>query len=120
MKVIIAGTRHEIDEEEFGIVMKERPFRITEIVSGGAVGVDRLGKSWAYRRRIVVTEFLANWARFGKIAGRFRNREMAEYADALIAFPCKHSRGTRDMISQAREIGLKVYVHEVKCFKEVP
>jgi hypothetical protein len=39
-----------------------------------------------------------------------RNKEMAEYGDALIAFHDGQSKGTANMIKIAKEKGLKVRV----------
>lgn len=124
MKVIIAGSRSIVG---YGIVceaIKASGFDITEAVSGCAPGVDKSGERWARevlgrRSRI----FPALWqdkasptynARRGydPLAGHKRNRQMAEYADALIAVWDGYSAGTRHMIEVARELGLQVYVHQ--------
>lgn len=68
-------------------------FRITEVVSGVAHGVDKLGERWAQAHKIPVKQFPAQWNKYGNAAGPIRNREMAEYADALIAVWDGQSRG---------------------------
>lgn len=110
MKVIIAGSRGIVDMD-IDAVIKQSGFAITEVVSGGAVGVDELGELWARQHNIPVKLFAANWAAYGKSAGPRRNSEMAEYADALIAVPTISSKGTHDMIRKAKAKRLKVYVH---------
>ena len=40
-----------------------------------------------------------------KAAGPIRNRQMAEYADYLIAFWDGESRGTRNMIETMKKLG---------------
>lgn len=81
-----------------------------EIVSGGAQGTDRLGEAFAslhdYRLRV----FHADWKRYNKAAGPIRNRQMAEYADILIAFWDGKSGGTKNMIDEAEKLGLSVFV----------
>ena len=52
----------------------------------------------------------ADWDKHGKAAGPIRNAEMAEVADALIAFWDGQSRGTANMISLAKSKGLSVAV----------
>ena len=47
-------------------------------------------------------------------AGPIRNAQMANYADALIAFWDGSSTGTRDMIRKAEEKGLKVHVQIIR------
>lgn len=86
-------------------------FEITEVVCGGARGVDALGRSYAYSMKIPVKLFPANWEEHGKSAGPIRNTLMADYADALIAIWDGKSRGTGDMINKAKSKGLKVYVY---------
>ena len=44
------------------------------------------------------------------IAGYLRNKQMAEYADALIAFWDGESKGTKHMIDLAKKNGLKVRI----------
>ena len=51
-------------------------------------------------------EFPADWDKHGKSAGYKRNLEMAENADALIAFWDGESRGTKHMIDIAKEKNL--------------
>lgn len=47
----------------------------------------------------------ADWGRFGRAAGSYRNAEMAEYADAAIILWDGESRGTLDMIDKMRRAG---------------
>ena len=86
---------------------------ITEVVSGGARGVDQLGERWARDNGCQVKRFLPNWSRDGKAAGHIRNRQMGDYADALVAIWDGKSRGTAGMIEYARGRGLKVFVKTV-------
>lgn len=116
MKTIIAGSRIINDRGEVGKALIKCGFmlKITEIVSGGAKGVDRLGESFAVELEVKVKQFLADWDTHGKIAGFIRNQEMANYADALIAVWDGESRGTYDMIHKAEQRGLRIYVHKIK------
>lgn len=115
MRVIIAGCRHFRDHRELlpiiDGIMKANGITPTEIVSGCAKGVDRSGEEWAKRNGVPIKPFPANWRLYGRSAGPIRNREMAKYADALIAIWDGKSRGTEDMIEVAREYCLDVYVH---------
>jgi len=114
MKVIIAGSRDIADMSKVEAAIRHSKFKITEVVGGGCSGVDRLGWRWAVDNKIPFTLFKANWNRYGKYAGPIRNREMACYADALIAVWDGKSRGTRSMLNEAAEKGLKVYLARVK------
>jgi predicted Rossmann fold nucleotide-binding protein DprA/Smf involved in DNA uptake len=80
-----------------------------EIVSGAAGGADRMGERYAKAMGYKISSYPADWS-IGRSAGYKRNKEMAEYADALIAFWDGKSKGTKHMIDLAREYGLKVRV----------
>lgn len=113
MKVIIAGSRSIGLLECVAEAAPKSGFEITEVVSGTAPGVDRLGEWWAASKKIPVKRFPADWGRHGKSAGAIRNGQMAEYADALIAVWDGVSPGTTNMIEQMRRVGKPVYVHEI-------
>lgn len=114
-KVIIAGGRDFYKYDLLNLKCRElllTNYKISdiEIVSGKARGADKLGEQFAEQYGIQVKEFPADWKRYGNAAGPIRNREMANYADALIAFWDGRSTGTRNMIETARELGLKVRI----------
>jgi hypothetical protein len=112
MRTIIAGSRNIEDYQELRRAIKHLTWPITEVVSGHATsGVDLLGERWAKRNDIPLTLFPANWERYGKAAGSIRNRQMAEYSQALLALWDGKSPGTKDMIKQARQRNLKVRVY---------
>lgn len=112
MKVIVAGSRTISDLTLVAEAIRESGFEITEVVSGGAMGVDRAGERWAKNAQIPVRQFIPDWKREGKRAGFIRNRQMAEYADALVAVWDGKSRGTEHMIREAKRRVLKIYVAE--------
>lgn len=80
------------------------------IVSGHATGADALGERYAQERGLQVELHPADWDAYGRAAGPKRNEQMAEVADALIAFWDGQSRGTANMINVARKKGLKAFV----------
>ena len=91
----------------------ESKFEITEVVSGGASGVDALGERYAKENGIPLRIFPADWAKHGNAAGPIRNKEMANYADALIALWDGLSRGTGSMVGYARLKNLKYYIKPI-------
>ncbi len=113
MRTIIAGSRDINDEATVLAAAEAAPWEITEVVCGGAAGVDSIGAKLARERNIPVKMFPADWNKYGKSAGPRRNREMAEYAQALVAVWDGLSRGTKNMIEEAQGRGLQVYVHQV-------
>lgn len=114
MKVIIAGSRSITNPNLVRQAMIDSGFRFSEIVSGGARGVDKLGENLGIEIGVPIKRFLADWKQYGKSAGIIRNKEMAEYADALIAVWDGKSRGTKNMVDAAKKRGLKVFVSEVE------
>jgi len=84
MKLIIAGSR-ECPSDTFTRINDaiSKPFKVTEVVSGSARGVDAYGEDWARSRNIRIKRFPADWSK-GKSAGPLRNAQMAEYADCLL------------------------------------
>jgi len=119
MRVIICGSRDITDYDLVAQAISDSGFTVTEVVTGGASGVDRLGKRWARYNGIPEGEFPAQWETYGKAAGPIRNSEMADYASqdpeggALIAIRKNMSRGTTDMINKAKAKGLQIYIKEV-------
>jgi hypothetical protein len=117
MKTIIAGSR---GIEDYGAVVAAvdmaRLFgiEVTEVLSGTARGVDRLGERYAAEHGLPCQHFPAPWHRYPRTAGRMRNVQMARRAEALIAIWDGVSPGTAHMIKIAREHGLAVWVHDVE------
>ena len=112
MKVIIAGSREFSDFQLLYTKCEEvlANANEVEIVSGTARGADKLGEHYASLKGYSVRQFPADWNKHGKSAGYIRNKEMAEYADCLIAFWDGNSKGTKHMIDLAKERGLFVYI----------
>lgn len=116
MKVIIAGSRSitgplSLIED----AIRGSRYEVTEIVSGGARGVDALAEEYALLNRIKLTRFPVHdfeWK--DRNAGHVRNRRMAEYAEALIAIWDGRSAGTRNMIKTARDLRLLVSIHRTE------
>jgi hypothetical protein len=111
-KVIVAGGRdfsdYDLLKSKLDNLLVDRD--PVEIVSGTARGADKLGEFYAKRTQLAVALFPANWDLYGKSAGYRRNEEMAEYADALVAFWDGKSRGTKHMIDLANKSGIQVRV----------
>ena len=111
MKVIVAGSRTIVSYTLVANAIQDSGFKVTEVISGTARGVDQLGELWAKNQTppIPVRRFPANWNRYGRTAGMKRNEEMANYAEALVAVWDGKSKGTRGMIRIAQEKGLRVH-----------
>ena len=106
MKLIIAGSRSFNDRNLlFRTVdnLREK-YHISEIVSGTARGADSFGEEYGFENSIKVTEFSAEWDRYGKSAGVYRNKQMGDYADICICFYDGGSPGTKNMISVMKKL----------------
>lgn len=79
------------------------PRGITEIVSGGAVGIDRCARAYAQEHDIPIKEFLPDYRLFGRGAPLKRNLEIIAYADEVLIFWNGHSRGTAFVINACRQ-----------------
>lgn len=80
------------------------------IVCGKARGADSLGEQYAKEKGYEIRYFPADWKSLGKSAGYKRNEQMAQNADALVAFWDGQSRGAKHMIDLACKYGLDVRV----------
>jgi hypothetical protein len=118
-KVIIAGSRgfsnYKLLREQCNKYLREK--RKTSniiIVSGHARGADTLGEKYAQDEGFALEIYLAQWKKLGKQAGYRRNEQMAEVADALIAFWDGESKGTKHMIDimNAKSLQVKVVEYE--------
>ncbi len=104
MRVAIVGSRciENVNLEEY------LPEKVTEIISGGAKGVDSCARAYARAKGIKLTEFLPDYRRYGCGAPLRRNLMILENADLVLAFWDGESRGTRYVIENAREMGKTV------------
>ena len=114
MKLIVAGSRTFQDYKTVCEVLNEHRSQITEVITGGARGADRLGYRWAVAHGFGKKHrlFKADWDQYGKSAGSRRNVQMAQAGDVLIAFWDRQSPGTRHMIQCMQELGKPVVVVE--------
>lgn len=109
-RVIIAGSRSFNDFDLLEKKLRYLEDQKVEVVSGNARGADRLGEKWAALNDKNMRLFPADWEKHGKAAGFIRNRQMAKYADELVAFWDGKSKGTKHMIDAAMENGCAVRV----------
>lgn len=120
-RLIIAGTRTFNDYTmlraycDMKLSRKIAEGEQIEIVSGACPsGADYLGEKYAAERGFSVRLFPADWQQYGRRAGAIRNRQMAQYGDALIAFWDGVSKGTKIMIDEAQTAGIVVCVKHYK------
>lgn len=105
-RIIVTGSRNFNDYVRLKYELYQVFKRLDNapiIVSGTARGTDKLGEQFADEHDLEVKRFPADWDEHGKKAGYLRNKEMAEYADVLIAFWDGKSKGTGHMIKIANK-----------------
>lgn len=106
MKVAVIGSRglHVDDLRQY------LPKETTEIVSGGAKGIDSDARAYAQAHGIPLKEFLPEYQKYGRGAPLKRNLLIIEYADVVLAFWDGQSRGTKYVIDHCREMSVPVKV----------
>ncbi len=109
MRVAIIGSRG-LQVDDIGQYL---PNGVTEIVSGGARGIDTCAKIYAEKNGIKLTEFLPQYERFGRAAPLKRNIEIIENSDIVLAFWDGVSRGTKFSIDRCKKLGKKILVYEL-------
>lgn len=87
------------------------PENVSEIVSGGARGVDTSARRFAQTHGIKLTEFLPDYEKYGRSAPLKRNITIIENADMVLAFWDGKSRGTKFVIDNCKKRNIPVIVH---------
>lgn len=106
MRIAIIGSRTLLVESLEAFV----PPEVTEIVSGGARGVDQCARQFAELHSYKYIEFLPDYGKYGKRAPLVRNDEIVEYSDLVLAFWDGKSTGTKYVIDKCKERGVPVKI----------
>ncbi|MBQ1187095.1 MAG: DUF2493 domain-containing protein [Clostridia bacterium] len=110
MRVAVVGSRELFVRN----LEKYLPEGVTEIVSGGARGIDSCAREYALKHGIKLTEFFPDYDTYGKKAPLIRNIAIIDYADVVLAFWDGQSRGTKFVIDKCKVLNtpVKVYVQK--------
>lgn len=115
-RIIVCGG---VDFDDYGLLKTKLDellpkFENVRLISGHARGADSLGERYAAENGIPVQVFPAEWTKYGKAAGPIRNKAMLNYAKeettVVVAFWNGKSRGTADMLKQAKSGGAECVV----------
>lgn len=101
MRVAVIGSRN-LYVAEIGAYL---PPDCTEIVSGGARGVDRCAERYAKANGLKLTVFRPDYDTHGRSAPILRNKTIVEYSDFVVAFWDGESRGTAFVIDYCKRTG---------------
>ena len=97
MKVAVIGSRNcgslTVDD-----MIQYIPANCSQIISGGANGVDTLAKAAAEKLNIAYTEFLPDYKKYGRKAPIIRNEQIVKNAYYVLAFWDMESKGTASAI----------------------
>ncbi len=111
MKTAIIGSRGLYTED----IGRYIPEGTTELISGGAKGMDSAVRAYAAAHSIPLTELLPDYRRYGKGAPIRRNAEIVALADTVVAFWDGSSHGTANVIATCRRLGVPVTVIRLKA-----
>lgn len=106
MRIAVIGSR----ELKVNDLEKYLPEETTEIVSGGAKGIDTCAREYASAKGLKLTEFLPDYQIYGRGAPLKRNLQIIDYADCVLAFWDGKSRGTKFVIDHCKAQGKPVRV----------
>lgn len=107
MRVAIIGSRNLTINNLQDYLPKET----TEIISGGAEGIDSCAKDYALKNKINLTEFLPQYSKYGRKAPLVRNMDIIRSADIVLAFWDGKSRGTKYVIDNCKKLNVPVRVY---------
>lgn len=112
-RLLVCGDRNW---DNYLAIFREIKARMPDLViEGGATGADNFAKRAAFDLLIPVWSFPAQWARYGRLAGPIRNREMIVRGKPTecIAFHenINKSKGTLNMIKQCNENKIPVTLY---------
>ena len=107
MRVAVIGSRG-LQVNDLG---KYLPDEVTEIISGGARGVDTSAREYAMEHGLKLTEYLPEYSRYGRSAPLKRNITIIENADLVLAFWDGTSRGTKYVIDNCKKRNIPIQIH---------
>lgn len=94
--------RYELDLVRYEFRMVD-----IEFVLGDATGLDALVRYYCRSNKLPHRVFYAEWKRFGRMAGIYRNADMAHSGlSLLLHFP--GGRGTADMVKRCLDLNIEV------------
>ena len=113
MRVLICGDRNWVDEGTIEDYIKALPPG-SIVIQGFCKGADKIARRLAQKHGYSILDFPAKWNRYGRGAGPIRNKQMLDEGkpDLVVAFhnDLSRSKGTADMIKQARKQSIPVEV----------
>lgn len=117
MRVLICGDRNWTDEDTIEHYIKTLPPR-SVVIHGMCKGADLIARRMALKHGHSEMPFQAKWGVHGRNAGPIRNTRMLKEGEPelVVAFhdDLTSSKGTADMLKQARKAGIPTEIHRSK------
>jgi len=113
MKVAVIGSR-QAPEDAVRLITEQLPDTTSEIISGGADGIDRAAEQVAAEQGIPLTVIRPDYARYGRSAPLKRNDAIIDRADMVLAFWDGQSKGTQYVITECVKRGRYVRLIPLK------
>lgn len=106
LKVLVTGGR---DYSDYNALFESlNALQPTHIIHGAARGADTLANTWAKENNVEVSQYPAQWDKYGKAAGFIRNKEMLENGNPDYVLACPGGNGTEHMKTTAHSQGYRV------------
>ncbi len=97
MKVAVVGSR-TLDSQVYALLGLHIPAGCSEIISGGARGVDQLAERYAHENSLKLTVIQPDYDTFDRAAPLIRNAQIIEASDYVVIFWDGVSRGSMNVI----------------------
>lgn len=111
MKVAVIGSRGFTN---YDLLKNELDkYTISMIISGGAIGADKLAEKYAKENNIKTQIIYPDWNTYGRGAGLIRNKDIVNESDIVIAFWDGTSKGTKFSIDYANKNNKKINMIKV-------
>ena len=109
VKVAIVGSRN-CQNFTMEDMIPHLPLNCTQIITGGAKGIDSLAQSLAEQMEIPVTIIKPDYQAYGKSAPYERNTLIVSQADLVLAFWDMYSPGTANTISECIRLRVPIQI----------
>lgn len=109
MRIAVIGSRSLSFD-----ISKYIPAGVTEIITGGAEGIDAQAERFADEHRISKHIIRPDYGKHGKAAPLVRNRRIVNLADMIVAFWDGASGGTAFTVKYARQVKKPLKIYKIK------